>query len=117
MLRAMALVSVLIMAPGAAFAQAAAPAQKTDTVQVHGKALTLSCAEWSRQPDGSWTNVGPLLVGEETVKEVTLRGANATPLEQKCEYGGGSSASSAPAEKPKHQHHHQHGSAQAGDGT
>jgi hypothetical protein len=116
MLRAMTLVFVLIMAPGAAFAQAAAPEPKTDTVQVHGNALTLSCPEWSRNQDGSWTNVGPLLVGEETVKEVTLRGANAKPLEQKCENGGGSSASSAPAEKPRHQHH-QHGSAQPADET
>ncbi len=108
MLRATTLISVLIMASGAAFAQQAAPPEaepKPDTVQVHGKALTLSCAEWSRQTDGSWNNVGPLLVGEETVKAVTLRGATARPLEQKCN-GAPSSALAPPAEKPRHQHHH-----------
>ena len=115
MLRASMLISVLIMAPGAAFAQAAAPEPKGDTVQVHGKALTLSCAEWSRQPDGSWNNVGPLLVGEETVKAVTLRGAPAKPIEQKCWSGAGSSAPSAPAEKSKPPH--RHGPAQPADGT
>ena len=88
MLRATTLVSVLIALPGAAFAQAnATPEAKTDTVQVHGKALPLSCAEWLRNGDGSWTNISPLLVGEETVKEVTLRGANAKPLELKCANG------------------------------
>ena len=114
MLRATTLISVLILAPGAAFAQAAAaPEAKGDTVQVHGKALTLSCAEWSRQPDGSWNNVGPLLVGEETVKAVTLRGAAARPLEEKCNGAAPSAAPAAP-EKPKHQHHHP---AQPADGT
>ena len=48
---------------------------KPDTVQVHGKPLTLSCAEWKRNQDGSWTSTGPLLVGTDTVNSVTLRGA------------------------------------------
>ena len=37
---------------------------KQDVVQVHGKALQLSCAEWRRNQDGSWTSIGPLLVGQ-----------------------------------------------------
>ena len=86
MLRATTLVSVLIALPGAAFAQTATPEAKPDTVQVHGKALPLSCPEWSRNGDGSWTNVGPLLVGEETVKAVTLRGANAAGREAAAAY-------------------------------
>ena len=117
MLRATALISVLIALAGAAFAQQnATPEAKPDTVQVHGKALLLSCAEWSRNGDGSWTNVGPLLVGEETVKEVTLRGANARPLEQKCANGARSSASPAPGGEPT-RHKHRHGPAQPADGT
>ncbi len=107
MIRATTPVSVLIALPGAAFAQAnVTPEAKPDTVQVHGKALPLSCAEWSRSGDGSWTNVGPLLAGEETVKEVTLRGANAKPLEQKCANGTPSSAPPAPGAKPLRQHRH-----------
>ena len=116
MVRATTLVSVLIMAPGAALAQTAAPAAKPDTVSVHGKALPLSCAEWSRSGDGSWTNVGPLLVGEETVKAVTLRGANAKPLEQKCANGAPSPAPSPPAGKPARPQH-RHGPAQPAGGT
>jgi hypothetical protein len=116
MLRATTLVSVLIALPGAAFAQTATPEAKPDTVQVHGKALPLSCPEWSRNGDGSWTNVGPLLVGEETVKAVTLRGANAKPLEQKCENGAPSSAPPAPGGKPP-RHMQRHGPAQPADGT
>jgi hypothetical protein len=116
MLRTPLLVSVLIALPGAAFAQASAtPEAKSDTVQVHGKALTLSCAEWMRNTDGSWTNIGPLLVGEETVKEVTLRGAAAKPLEQKCANGAPASAQPAPAGKPRHPH--RHGPAQPAAGT
>ena len=73
--------------------QVAAMAQETqqhkqEVVQVHGHALQLSCAEWKRNQDGSWTNVGPLVVGTETVKDVTLRGAKATGvLEAKCHNG------------------------------
>ena len=116
MLRTTTLVSVLIGLPGAAFAQTAAPEPKPDTVQVHGKALLLSCPEWTRNTDGSWTNVGPLLVGEETVKEVTLRGAPARPLEQKCANGAPSPAPPAPGRKPP-QPMHRHGPTQPADGT
>ena len=51
---------------------------KPDTVQVHGKPLQLSCAEWKRNPDGSWTSIGALLVGTDTLTGVTLRGAKET---------------------------------------
>ena len=61
---------------------------KPDTVEVHGKALTLSCAEWKRNQDGSWTSTGPLLVGTDTVNSVTLHGAKETNvLEAKCANG------------------------------
>jgi hypothetical protein len=75
---------------------AAAEDEKQDTVQVHGKSLTLSCAEWKRNQDGSWTNTSPLLVGTDTVTNVTLRGAKETNvLETKC--ANGSTPPAAPA--------------------
>lgn len=80
MLRLAALLSVLIAMQGAAMADDAA---KQDTVEVHGKALQLSCAEWKRDPDGSWTSIGALLVGTETMT-VTLRGKETKVLEAKC---------------------------------
>ena len=61
---------------------------KQDTVEVHGKALQLSCAEWKRNLDGSWTSIGALLVGADTLTNVTLRGAKETKaLEEKCQVG------------------------------
>ena len=116
MLRTPLLVFVLIALPGAALSQNAPQEPKPDAVQVHGKAIPLSCPEWSRNGDGSWTNVGPLLVGEETVKEVTLRGASAAPLQQKCAGGAPSPALAAPAGKPGRPQH-RHGPAQPADGT
>jgi hypothetical protein len=90
---------------------------KPDTVQVHGKPLTLSCAEWKRNPDGSWASTGPLLVGTDTVNNATLRGKDANVLETKCGSGA------APAAKPpatvdptKHAGHRHHGAAPS-DGT
>ena len=47
-------------------------AKRRDTVQVHGKSLALSCAEWKRNQDGSWTSTGPMLVGTDTVNERDL---------------------------------------------
>jgi hypothetical protein len=114
MLRVAAIVSIAIAAHGVAAAQEAKP----DTVEVHGKALMLSCAEWRRNQDGSWTNTGPLLVGEETVKQVTLRGAKETSvLEAKC--GGGSSPAAAqpPSDDSKKHARHRHHSAEPSDGT
>ena len=74
MLRMTALLWVSIAMQGAAMAEDA----KQDTVQVHGKSLVLSCAEWKRNEDGSWTSIGPLLVGTNTLNDVTLRGAKET---------------------------------------
>jgi hypothetical protein len=114
MLRVAALLWVLI----AMHAAAAAEDDKQDTVQVHGKSLTLSCAEWKRNQDGSWTSTGPLLVGTDTVTNVTLRGAKETNvLETKC--GGGSSPAAAPARSDDATKHarHRHRSAEPADGT
>jgi len=84
--------SALIAAQSAGFAQDA----KQDTVEVHGKSLALSCAEWKHNQDGSWTSTGPLMVGTDVVNEVTLRGAKETrALEDKCQ-SGSSPAAAAP---------------------
>jgi hypothetical protein len=89
--RVTALLWVLITVSGAAVAEDAKP----DTVEVHGKPLQLSCAEWKRNQDGSWTSIGALLVGTDTLTGVTLRGAKETAvLEAKCRN------SSSPAEAP-----------------
>ena len=101
--------------------QTAAIAQedaKPETVQVHGKSLVLSCAEWKRNQDGSWTSTGPLLVGTDTVTDVTLRGAKETNvLEAKC--GNGSSPAATPSQSDDQTPHakHKHHSAEPGDGT
>jgi hypothetical protein len=62
MLRVAALLSVAIAMQGVAIAEDDKQDSKQDTVQVHGKSLQLSCAEWKRNQDGSWTSTGPLLV-------------------------------------------------------
>ncbi len=83
MLRLAALLSLFIAIRSAAMAQDAQQS-KQDTVEVHGKALALSCAEWKRNPDRSWSSIGELLVGAEAMN-VTLRGGNETKvLEEKC---------------------------------
>jgi hypothetical protein len=115
MFRAPALLLTAIAMQTPAIAQEDA---KPDTVQVHGKPLTLSCAEWKRNQDGSWTSTGPLVVGTDTVNNVTLHGAKDTNvLEAKCGSGA------APAAKPsqtvdptKHAGHKHHGAA-LDDGT
>jgi hypothetical protein len=67
---------------------------KQDTVEVQGKSLALSCAEWKHNQDGSWTSIGSLLVGTDVVNQVTLRGAKETKaLSEKC--GNPSSPSAA----------------------
>jgi hypothetical protein len=91
---------------------------KPDSVQVHGKSLPLSCAEWKRNQDGSWTSTGPLLVGTDTLTDVTLRGAKETKvLEEKC--GNGSSPSATPAKSGESTRHvkHRHRPAAPADGT
>ena len=78
MLRAATLVCLFIAVQGTAMAEDAKDDAKENTVQVHGKSLALSCTEWKRNQDGSWTNVSPLLVGTDTVNSVTLRGTKDT---------------------------------------
>ena len=116
MFRVIALLSIAIGMQTAAIAQEEA---KPETVQVHGKSLALSCAEWKRNQDGSWTSTGPLLVGTDTVKDVTLRGAKDTNvLEAKCG-SGASPAAATPArsdDTTKHGKHRRH-SAEPSDGT
>jgi hypothetical protein len=115
MFRVTALLWIAIAMQTAAMAEEDA---KPDTVEVRGKSLVLSCAEWKRNQDGSWISTGPLLVGTETVNSVTLRGAKETNvLEAKC------ANASAPAAKPsrtddstKHAGHRHH-SAEPSDGT
>lgn len=117
MLRVAALLSVSIAMLGAAMAEEAKQDAKQDTVQVHGKALQLSCAEWKRNQDGSWSSIGAMLVGTETLNDVTLRGKDTKVLEEKC--GSGSSRSAAPAQNSEPTRHagHGHRHAAPADGT
>jgi hypothetical protein len=86
------LLSVAIATQTVAMAEDA----KQDTVEVRGKSLVLSCAEWKHNPDGSWTSTGPLQVGTDVLNGVTLRGAKETSaLESKCR-NGSSPAVAAP---------------------
>jgi hypothetical protein len=109
MLRLAALLSLSIAMSGAAMAQDAQQ-PKPDTVEVHGKALPLSCAEWKRNPDRSWTSIGELQVGTEAMN-VTLHGPKETKtLEAKC---GDTQEplvtpvkSAEPARHSRHGHHH-----------
>jgi hypothetical protein len=115
MFRVIALLLIAIAMQTAASAQEEA---KPDTVQVHGKPLTLSCAEWKRNQDGSWTSTGPLLVGTDTVTNVTLHGAKDTNvLEAKCGSGASPAAKPPQSDDPtKHAGHKHHGAAPS-DGT
>jgi hypothetical protein len=117
MLRLAALLSISLAMLGAAVAQNAKEDPKEDTVRVHGKALTLSCAEWKRNQDGSWTNISPLLVGADTVTSVTLHGKDTQSLEAKCDNGSAPAADKpSPSDPTKHAKHRHHG-AQTSDGT
>jgi hypothetical protein len=114
MLRVATLLGLSIAMQGAAMAEDA----KEDTVQVHGKSLALSCAEWKRNQDGSWTNASPLLVGTDTVNSVTLRGAKETSvLETKC--ANGSSPAVKPSQGDNATRHtgHKHHPAEPAEGT
>ena len=103
MLRVTALLSVAIAMQTAAMAEDAKP----DTVEVHGKALQLSCAEWKRNQDGSWTSIGALLVGTDTLKNVTLRDGKETKvLDAKCQ--NPSSPSVAPTQSSDTTRHARH---------
>jgi hypothetical protein len=115
MFRVIALLSIAVAMQTAARAQ---EAPKPDTVPVHGKALALSCAEWKRNQDGSWTSTGPLLVGTDTVNNVILRGAKDTNvLEAKCGSGASPAAKPARTDEPTKHAGHKHHSAEPGDGT
>jgi hypothetical protein len=118
MLRVTALLSVFIATQSAAIAQDANKDAKQDTVQVHGKSLTLSCAEWKRNQDGTWTNISPLQVGTEVVTSVTLRGASATKsLEGKCRNAALPSGAAPPSgDATRHMKHMRH-SGGPGEGT
>jgi hypothetical protein len=106
MLRITATLWLLIAMQGAAMAEDA----KQDTVQVHGKSLVLSCAEWKRNEDGSWTSIGPLLVGTDTLNDVTLRGAKETKiLEEKCGNGSAPSATQSRSGDSTRHTRHRHG--------
>jgi hypothetical protein len=115
MFRVITLLLIAIATQTAASAQEDA---KPDTVQVHGKPLTLSCAEWKRNQDGSWTSTGPLLVGTETVNNVILRGTKDTNvLETKCGSGAAPTAKPARSDDPPKHGGHKHHSAEPSDGT
>jgi len=109
MLRFAALLFLSIAMSSGAMAQDAQQS-KQDTVEVHGKALQLSCAEWKRNPDRSWTSIGELQVGTEAMN-VTLHGPEETKtLEAKC---GDTQEplvtpvkSAEPARHARHGHHH-----------
>jgi hypothetical protein len=114
MFRFAALFGIFIAMLGVAIAQDA----KEDTVQVHGKSLALSCAEWKRNQDGSWTSTGPLLVGTDTVTNVTLHGAKDTNvLEAKCAGGAAPAAKPSGTEDPTKHAKHRRRTAEPGDGT
>ena len=117
MLRVAVLLGISLAMLGATVAQEAKDDVKGETVQVRGKSLTLSCTEWKRNQDGSWTNISPLLVGTDTVNSVTLHGKDAQTLEAKC--GSGSTATAKPPptdDSTKHARHKHHGAAPS-DGT
>ncbi len=118
MLRVAVVLGTSLAVLGAARAQDAKGDAKEDTVQVHGKSLALSCAEWKRNQDGSWTSTGPLLVGTDTVKNVTLRGAKEThALEAKCANGSTQAAKPSPSDNSTKHARHGHHSAEPSDGT
>jgi hypothetical protein len=118
MLRVAALLFVSIAMQSAAIAEDAKQDAKQDTVQVHGKSLTLSCAEWKHNQDESWTNISPLQVGTEVVTSVTLRGANATKsLEAKCLNAARPSATSSPSADQTRHMKHMHHPAEPAEGT
>ncbi len=117
MLRVPALLWVAIAMPSTAIAQDAKQDAKQDTVQVHGKSLQLSCAEWKRNQDGSWTSIGPLLVGTDTVNIVTLRGAETKALEAKCQNPSRPAATPTQNESPARHGMHKYHQAAPGAGT
>lgn len=87
----------------AMLSSATAQDAKPDVVEVHGKPLPLSCAEWKQNPDGSWTSIGALLVGTDTLKNVTLRAGKETKvLDEKCRNPGSSAPPAQGLSPAKH---------------
>lgn len=116
MFRAPVFFWIVAALPVAAVAQEAE--QPKEVVQVHGHSLQLSCSEWRHNQDGSWTNVAPLLVGKETVKDVTLRGAKETgALEAKCQNGSSAVVKPVGADQTRHTRGNRHGPPGPADGT
>jgi hypothetical protein len=113
MLRVTALLWVFVAMQSAAMAEEA----KQDTVEVHGKPLQLSCAEWKRNQDGSWTSIGALLVGTDTLKNVTLRGTEIKVLQEKCANPSSPPAAAPQSPGPAHHGMHTHHPAGPGEGT
>jgi hypothetical protein len=114
MLRVAALLSFSLAMQGAAMAEDA----KQDTVEVHGKPLQLSCAEWKRNQDGSWSSIGSMLVGTETLTGVTLRGAKETKvLEEKCANGSGPPVTPPKGDDQTRHAKHGHHQGTPSDGT
>ena len=108
-LRFSALLCISLAMQTAAMAQNANET-KQDSVEVHGKALQLSCAEWKRNQDGSWTSIGALLVGSDTLNNVTLRGAETKVLQEKCEPGSTPAAAPTPrGDSTRHSKRKTHG--------
>ena len=113
MLRVTALLWVSIAMQSAAIAEDA----KQDTVEVHGKALQLSCAEWKHNQDGSWTSIGALLVGTDILNNVILRGKETKVLDAKCLNPSAPSAAPVQSSNPgEHRMHRNHPGAPA-EGT
>jgi hypothetical protein len=113
MLGVAALFWIAIAMQGTAIAQDAKP----DTLKVHGETLTLSCAEWKRNQDGSWDSIGALVVGKQ-ITNVTLRGAKETKvLEEKCRNAPSPSVTAPPSgDSPRHGKH-KHAPGEAPEGT
>lgn len=106
MFRLAIFLSASLVMMSAALAQEAQQA-KPDTVEVRGKSLPLSCAEWKRNQDRSWTSIGELLVGTEAMT-VTLRGPKETKtLEAKC--GDTQEPIVAPVKSAEPARHKRHG--------
>ena len=117
MLLVAALLCISFAMQRAAMAEEASDTEQ-DTVEVHGKALQLSCAEWKRNQNGSWTSIGALLVGADTLTNVTLRGARETKaLEEKCQTGSTPAAARAQSgDSTRHSKRRNH-DANPADGT
>lgn len=115
MLRLAVLLSVSAAMMSAAMAQEAQQ-PKPDTVEVHGKSLPLSCAEWRRNQDRSWTSIGELQVGTEAMN-VTLRGSETKALEAKCGDTQEPLVTPVKSAEPTRHARHGHRHNEAADGT